>query len=105
MTEKITKEIFNHMVDLAALELTETEAEYLRKQLNNQISSIEELIAINIDETIPHAAHGVSYTKENSASMREDKWVPFDNVEAILSQAPEVDNRFYVVPNIPHEDL
>ena len=105
MTEKITKEIFDHMVELAALELSSQESEYLRAQLNNQLSSIDELAAIEINSNIPFATHGVSYTKENSASLREDKWIPFEDVEAILKQAPELENRAYVVPDIPHEDL
>ncbi len=105
MAEKITKEIFNHMVELAALELSSDEAEYLRKELNNQLSSIDELVAIDIDPNTPFAAHGVSYTKENSSSLREDIWKPFDDVDAIISQAPQLEDRAYVVPDIPHEDL
>lgn len=105
MTEKITKEIFDHMVELAALELSPEESEYLRAELNNQLTSIDELVAIQIDPNTPYAAHGVSYTNDNSASLREDKWIPFKNVEAILSQAPKLEDRAYVVPDIPHEDL
>lgn len=105
MTEKITKEVFDHMVELAALELSNEESEYLRAQLNNQLSSIDELVAINIDDTIPYAAHGVPYTKENIAPIREDKWIPFEDVTAILEQAPQLEDKAYVVPDIPHEDL
>ena len=41
MTEKeqaITPEVFDHLVQLAALELDEKQAEYLRRELNSQLS-------------------------------------------------------------------
>ena len=34
--EEISPEVFNHLVDLAALALDEKEAEYLRRELNHQ---------------------------------------------------------------------
>ena len=37
MTEEITRELFDKLVDLAALELDEEEAEYIRRQLNDQL--------------------------------------------------------------------
>ena len=50
MSDPITPEIFAHLVDLAALELSPEEAEYLRRQLNNQLKAIHELEAIPLDE-------------------------------------------------------
>jgi hypothetical protein len=35
--QPITQELFDHLVGLAALELSPQEAEYLRKELNNQL--------------------------------------------------------------------
>ena len=40
MAEEITAEIFDHLVELAALELEAKEAEYLRAQLNSQLKAI-----------------------------------------------------------------
>jgi Asp-tRNA(Asn)/Glu-tRNA(Gln) amidotransferase C subunit len=34
MSEEITPEVFNHLVTLAALELDEKQAAYLRRELN-----------------------------------------------------------------------
>ena len=51
MSDAITPEMFAHLVDLAALELSPEEAEYLRRQLNNQLKAIHELEAIPLDET------------------------------------------------------
>jgi len=105
MTEKITREIFDHMVELAALELTEEEAEYLRKELNNQLVAVEELAAVPLEDEIKPAAHGVPYTPDISQGVRKDQLSPFANSEDILNGAPETDEGYFVVPEIPHEDL
>lgn len=105
MTEKITKEIFEHIVDLAALELKEEESEYIRKELNDQLKSIEELEAIPLDDDVQAISHGIPYTQAISAGLREDRHDPFPNPEEILDGAPLTEDGFFVVPDIPHEDL
>ena len=42
--------------------LSPEEAEYLRRQLNNQLKAIHELEAIPLDESLPVTSHGVPYT-------------------------------------------
>ena len=37
MTDEITPELFEHLVELAALEITPEEADYLQRELNNQL--------------------------------------------------------------------
>lgn len=105
MTDQITREVFDHLVELAALELTEEEAEYLRGELNKQLTVIEELAAIPIDEGVEPAAHGVPYTPGISAGMREDKHNPFPDPAKILKGAPESEDGYFIVPDIPLEDL
>jgi aspartyl-tRNA(Asn)/glutamyl-tRNA(Gln) amidotransferase subunit C len=105
LTEDITPEIFNHLVELAALELNEQEATYLRRELNGQLKAIGELEAIEISDAIAITSHGVPFTTEISAPLREDVIDPCKEAEDILAQAPEVEDRFFVVPDIPHEDL
>ena len=105
MTEPIDPETFAHLVDLAALELDPAEAEYLRGELNNQLRAIRELEAIPLDPQTPLASHGVPYTAESSPPIREDEWVPFSNPDDILAQAPAVEDRYIVVPEIPHEEI
>lgn len=105
MTEEISLETFTHLVDLAALELTLEQAEYLRAQLNNQLRSIHELAAIELPEGVLPAAHGVPYTAENSQPPREDRWVPCANASEIIDQVPQVDGGYVIVPDIPHTTL
>jgi aspartyl-tRNA(Asn)/glutamyl-tRNA(Gln) amidotransferase subunit C len=105
MSDQITPEIFEHLVDLAALELDEKQAEYLRRQLNNQLKAIHELEAIPIDDAIPASLHGVPFEAAESSTPREDEWKPSPDVKDILSQAPELENGYIVVPDIPHTTL
>ena len=105
MSDSITPELFNHLVGLAALELDPDQADYLRQQLNNQLKAIQELQDIPLEEDLPPAAHGVPFTREISAPPRPDRWAPFPDPEAILAQAPEVEDRYILVPDIPHTEL
>lgn len=105
MTDQIERETFEHLVELAALELDQEEADYLHNELNNQLAAIRELEAIPLETgTIP-TSHGVPYTAEIRPILREDGWVSCPNPEEILAQAPELEDRYIIVPDIPHTDL
>ncbi len=105
MAEEISVETFNHLVMLAALELSEQESEYLRAQLNNQLKAIHELEAIPLDPKTPVASHGVPYPPSNTPALRGDGWVPYPEPGDILDQAPETDEGYIIVPEIPHTEL
>jgi aspartyl/glutamyl-tRNA(Asn/Gln) amidotransferase C subunit len=105
MSEQISRETFDHLVDLAALELDEQQSEYLRKELNAQLASITQLVAIPIPEGTEPARHGVEYPPQRSAVPRKDEWLPYPDPDAILAQAPQTEGRFFVVPDIPHTKM
>jgi aspartyl-tRNA(Asn)/glutamyl-tRNA(Gln) amidotransferase subunit C len=105
MTDPITPDVFNHLVELGALELDASQSEYLRAELNHQLKAIHELEAIPLDASIPPALHGTPYPKEVSPEPRADEWQLCPNPEEILSQAPEVENGYIIVPEIPHTQL
>lgn len=105
MNEEINRETFAHLVELAALQLTPEESEYLRQQLNNQLNAIHELEAIPLDAEAAITSHGVPYTAENSPAPRADAWQPYPDPQAILDQAPQVEDGYIIVPEIPHTDL
>lgn len=105
MTDEITPELFEHLVDLAAFAFNPDEAEYLRRELNNQLKAIHQLEAVPLDEDIPLASHGVPYTKQTRPSLREDAWQPCENPGDILEQAPQVEDDYIIVPDIPHTKL
>jgi aspartyl-tRNA(Asn)/glutamyl-tRNA(Gln) amidotransferase subunit C len=105
MADEITPELFNHLVELAALELSTEEGEYMRRQLNNQLKAIHELEAIPLDPSTPIASHGVPYTPATSPAMREDVIRAYPNPARLLETAPEVEEHYIIVPEIPHQDL
>ena len=93
------------LVQLAALDLSADEAEYLRKELNNQLKVINELEAIPLDDETKITSHGVPYTAQTSPEIRSDEWIPDPHPEDILEQAPEIEDGYIIVPEIPHTDL
>jgi aspartyl-tRNA(Asn)/glutamyl-tRNA(Gln) amidotransferase subunit C len=105
MSDEITPELFTHLVELAALELSSEEGEYLRRELNNQLKAIHELEAIPVDLTTPVASHGVPYTSFTSPAIREDVVRAHPNPARLLETAPETEDGYIVVPDIPHQDL
>ncbi len=102
---QIDPETFAHLVDLAALEMDASEADYLRKELNHQLQTIDELAAIPLDEDVEIAAHGVSYPVERSAPLRSDEIKSYSDPAGIIHLAPESDEGYAVVPDIPHTTL
>jgi len=105
ITEAISQDVFDHLVALAQFELSVEEAEYLRRELNGQMASIRQLGAIEVDEDVPIASHGVPYQDDVRPGIREDEIKPSGLADAILDGAPEQEDRYIVVPDIPHEEL
>ncbi|MHB0924117.1 MAG: Asp-tRNA(Asn)/Glu-tRNA(Gln) amidotransferase subunit GatC [Bellilinea sp.] len=105
MSNLIDRETFDHLVGLAALELDQNQAEYLLRELNNQLKAIRELAAIPLDETVPASLHGIPYTTATSTEPREDTWLPHPNPAEIIAQSPETREGYIVVPDIPHTTL
>ena len=105
MTDEITPELFTKLVTLASFAFDPDEAEYLRGELNNQLKAIRQLESVALDMGVPLASRGVTFTPELRPSLREDVWVPCDNPEDILNQAPQVEDGYLIVPDIPHTEL
>ena len=103
--ETITAEIFDHLVQLAAFELSEQERAYLRKELNAQLSAIRELEAIDVDPEVAITSHGVPYHAAMTPALREDEILACPEAEDILAGTPSHDERYIIVPDIPHEEL
>jgi aspartyl/glutamyl-tRNA(Asn/Gln) amidotransferase C subunit len=103
--EDITPQVFEHLVQLAALELDGSQADYLRQELNKQLASIRELEAIEIEEGLPAASHGVPYPPERKPALREDEWETCPEAKAITAQAPQFEDGYIIVPDIPHTTL
>ena len=99
--EPINPQVFEHLVKLAALQLDEKQAEYLRHELNHQLQAIHELEAIPIPDDLTINIHGVTYPKSTNLDLRDDSWQPFSNSVDIIRQAPQSENNQFAVPEIP----
>ena len=83
-----------------------TKAEQIQKfQMNNQLRAMKELGAIKVESSLPLEPHGIPYPEANSPKRRMDNWLAYPSPEKLLSQAPEVDEGYIIVPEIPHKDL
>jgi len=101
----ISKEIFDHLVDLASLELSAEEAAYLHKELNEQLKAIHELEAIPLDEEVKITSHGIPYTAEESLHLREDEVIKYSSIDDLANQFPQFEDGYVIVPDIEHITL
>ena len=103
--QPITPEIFQHLVQLAQFDLSEEQSEYLRQQLNDQLKSIRQLEAIEIEPGVDITSHGVPYGPDIRPTIRADEVKASGLADDILEQGPDREDRYIVVPDIPHEEL
>lgn len=101
----IDPETFSHLIELASFEFEPDQADYLRDQLNNQLRTIEELVAVPIDEDLTVEIHGVSYPQSLSQALREDTSSKFPDRNELTGQFPRFEDGYVIVPDIPHQDL
>ncbi len=105
MTQLITPEILTHLARFAAFSFSIEETEYLCDQLNNQLRSVRELEEISLEESLASPLYGLTFTPEMSSKPRLDTWQPFSKTLEILAQAPEVEDDYFVVPEVTHTEL
>jgi len=101
----ISRQEFDHLVQLAALQLDEAQKEYLRQELNHQLGAIRELESIPLADDLPITTHGVPYREDSKADLRDDVCEPFAHAEEIIDQAPQTEEGYLSVPDIPHTTL
>jgi aspartyl-tRNA(Asn)/glutamyl-tRNA(Gln) amidotransferase subunit C len=101
----IDPETFSHLVDLASFEFEPDQADYLCRELNNQLKTIDELAAVPLDDTLPQEIHGLPYPPANSQGLRPDEITTFTERDALTGQFPKFEDGYVVVPDIPHEEL
>jgi aspartyl-tRNA(Asn)/glutamyl-tRNA(Gln) amidotransferase subunit C len=95
---KITLAEVEHVARLARLDLSETEKERMRSQLDTILSYIDKLRRLDTEEIEP-TSHAIPITNV----MREDEVRPSFPVEEMLANAPERDSDFFRVPKIIEE--
>jgi len=93
--DKITLEMVRHVALLARLELTETEEQSLRGNLNEILVYIDKL-----NELDTSAVEPTSQVGEAGTPLRDDRVTNGPAPEAMLANAPEREGTFFKVPKI-----
>ncbi|SRR6266852_780915 len=101
---KITREDVLHVAELAHLELTESEVETYRRQLDSILTYVEKLNEVDTAQVEPMAqvlasATASGETPENS-SLREDTPRVCDVAGEVLSGAPDPSPPYFRVPKV-----
>ncbi|HZK17257.1 MAG: hypothetical protein GX773_06670 [Chloroflexi bacterium] len=95
--KRISPELFDKLVGLAALELTAEESAYLYEEMNHQLASVEALGQIPVPDGTEPSLHGLD---PQGAPPRQDRWEAFPNPAAIIALAPETEDGMISVPDV-----
>ena len=94
-SQKITGRDFDHLVSLARLKVSSSEAASLHKDLNAVLDYVETLKNLDTHDVAP-----MSHVLQLKNAWREDEPVEPGETEGILSKAPKREDRFFRVPKI-----
>lgn len=89
------REQVHHVAFLARLELSPEEEERFTQQLGDILTYVEQLQELDTEGVEP-TFHALNVEQ----IARPDQWEPWENLEAILSNAPERSDQFFKVPRI-----
>jgi len=96
---KISREDVVRVAELAYLDLSETELETYRAQIDEILEYIGKLNELDTAEVEP-MAQVLSDDQTSDATLREDKVLPCGISAEILKQAPDPEPPFFRVPKV-----
>lgn len=91
----IDKNTVKKVAGLARLRLTDAEMEKYAGQLNSIMGFVEQLNEVNTDNVVP-----LPSPVDMALPLRRDAVTDGDCVDAVLANAPEAVEGFYVVPKV-----
>ncbi|MBI1201403.1 MAG: Asp-tRNA(Asn)/Glu-tRNA(Gln) amidotransferase subunit GatC [Rhodopseudomonas sp.] len=80
---------------LARIAVKEDEVAHLQGELNAMLAFVEQLSEVNVDGVEP-----MTSVTPMAMKMRTDVVTDGDNPEAVLANAPQSDDGFYLVPKV-----
>ncbi len=92
---KITKEDVRHVADLARLEMDEESIETFAEQIGNILGHIDALSRVDT-EGVPPMSHALDLNN----AFREDEVRCHLDLESALLNAPEREDRDFIVPKV-----
>jgi Asp-tRNA(Asn)/Glu-tRNA(Gln) amidotransferase C subunit len=93
--EKISPEVFEKIVDMAAFALEAKEKAYLLEELNHQLQSVQELLDIPLEESSSSSLINIPRVGD---MPRRDEWQAFDVPRGIIERAPQHEDGMILVP-------
>ena len=91
----LSKETIAHVAKLARLELSEKEMDEMSIRLSEILAWIEQLREVDVDGLEP-----MTSVVQMDLKVREDVVTEGDQAEAIVSNAPERSDTYFVVPKV-----
>jgi len=91
----ITKDIIKHVAHLARIELQDKELDKLAPQVKNILDFIDQLNQLDTKDIAP-----TSHILPISNVLREDSPQASLQVEKALNNAPQKEDKFFVVPKV-----
>jgi aspartyl-tRNA(Asn)/glutamyl-tRNA(Gln) amidotransferase subunit C len=80
---------------LARIAVKEEEVEHLKGELNAMLAFVEQLSEVNVDGVEP-----MTSVTPMAMKMRTDEVTDGDNPAAVLGNAPQSEDGFYLVPKV-----
>jgi len=96
---KISREDVVRVAELAYLELSETEQETYRKQVDEILEYIDKLNELDTTHVEP-MAQVLTDDQTADATLREDLEVPCHSAAELLKQAPDPEPPYFRVPKV-----
>jgi aspartyl-tRNA(Asn)/glutamyl-tRNA(Gln) amidotransferase subunit C len=100
MTSKVTREEVERVAELAHLKLTPEETGSMVHDLNAILDYVAQLDQLDTSAVAPLAQMSELDGASVGTSLREDYVKPSLNRAEVMSQAPESDSAFFLVPKV-----
>jgi aspartyl-tRNA(Asn)/glutamyl-tRNA(Gln) amidotransferase subunit C len=100
MTSKVTKKEVERVAELAHLKLTPEETGSMVHDLNAILDYVAQLDQLDTSSVAPLAQMSELDGASAGTSLREDYVKPSLNRAEVMSQAPESDSAFFLVPKV-----
>jgi aspartyl-tRNA(Asn)/glutamyl-tRNA(Gln) amidotransferase subunit C len=91
----VDKATVRRIAKLARLALDEERVEPMMNELNNILAWVEQLQEVNIEGVAP-----LTSVVEQKLKMRDDVVTEGNAADALMSNAPESEDHFFVVPKV-----
>ncbi|HVZ91482.1 MAG TPA: Asp-tRNA(Asn)/Glu-tRNA(Gln) amidotransferase subunit GatC [Rhizomicrobium sp.] len=91
----VDKDAVRRIAKLARIALDESQLEPMAKELNGIMSWVEQLNEVDVGGVEP-----MTSVVEHTLRMRDDVVTEGGEAEALMANAPECEDRFFVVPKV-----